>query len=74
MEERTTLRRRLNDDRRRRFAASDLLALLCECGDPDCHHTVVLSPSDYDERRPDAIVHPLHAVVPGEGARPDLTA
>jgi len=57
------LRQRLNADRRRRFgAANRMLGLLCECGEPDCHRTVVLSTEDYDARPPGAIVHPEHAL------------
>lgn len=56
------LRLRMNADRRCRFGQSGRdLALVCECGDPDCHRTVLLSPQDYDARRPGLILHPEHA-------------
>jgi hypothetical protein len=57
------LRSRLNADRRRRFGDTERpLALLCECDDPSCRETVVLSVDEYDSQRPAAaIVHPSHA-------------
>ena len=56
-----TIAARLNDDRRRRFGMSGRpLALICECGDPDCLRTVLLSPADYDALRPAAVLHPEH--------------
>ena len=58
------LRQRMNADRRRRFGTPGrTLALLCECGDPSCHRTVLLSAAEYDARRPGAIVHPEHRVL-----------
>jgi hypothetical protein len=58
-------RQRMNDDRRRRFGASGrTMALLCECGDAECHRTVVLTADDYDARRPEPIVHPEHGLMP----------
>ena len=61
MDQPDDLRQRMNVDRRRRFgSAGRTLALLCECGDPDCHRTVLLSVEDYDARRPASIVHPEH--------------
>ena len=54
-------RRQLNDDRRRRFgAAGRTIALLCECGDLECHHTVVLTTEAFDECRPADIVSVEH--------------
>jgi len=51
----------MNADRRRRFgAANRVLALLCECGEIDCHRTVVLSAAEYDALVPRMIVHPDH--------------
>lgn len=51
----------MNADRRRRFGQTGRdLALVCECGDPDCHRTVLLSTEDYDARRPGLILHPEH--------------
>ena len=61
------LRMRLNDDRRRRFGQeARLLALLCECGDPDCRRTVLLSREQYDDLRPAPVLHPEH----GDAAPP----
>lgn len=55
------LRERLNDDRRRRFGTEGRsLALVCECGDPACGRTVVLSCEEYDARRPGVILHADH--------------
>jgi hypothetical protein len=54
-------RRRINDDRRRTFGSSGRpLALRCECSDPDCLRTVVLTVEEYDARRSGAIVHDDH--------------
>lgn len=56
-------RQRLNADRRRRFGTDGrTLALLCECGDPDCGRAVLLTAEEYDRRRPGPILHPEHAV------------
>ena len=41
-------RRKLNDDRRRLFVASPLIAFICECGDPGCFTTVSLSGDEFD--------------------------
>ena len=55
------LRQSLNADRRRRFgAANRVLALLCECGEIDCHRTIVLTAAEYDARLPDAFIHADH--------------
>jgi hypothetical protein len=59
----TDLREQMNEDRRRRFGSPGrTLALLCECGDTDCHRTVLLSAEDYDAVRPAPVVHPDHVV------------
>jgi hypothetical protein len=51
----------MNADRRRRFgAANRVLALLCECGEIDCHRTVVLTADEYDSLVPRMVVHPDH--------------
>lgn len=53
----------MNADRRRRFgAANRVLALLCECGEIDCHRTVVLTAAEYDALLPGMVVHPDHAL------------
>jgi hypothetical protein len=55
------LRKVLNADRRRQFAGSGRgIALLCECGSPTCHKTVILTPEEYDTD-PGPILHPDHA-------------
>src|SRR5437763_1573893 len=78
MDRGTDTRRRMNDDRRHRFGASGrTLALLCECDDPGCTRTVLLSLEEYDARRPGgAIVHPEHVIIPEATApsRPSPTA
>ncbi len=53
----------MNDDRRSRFGTPGrTIALLCECGDPLCHATVLLRADEYEARRPERILHPSHAV------------
>ena len=62
MTEAKDLRPRLNADRRRQFGTSGrTLALLCECGDPACHRTVLLSPEQYDALRPGVVIHADHS-------------
>ena len=54
------LRQVMNADRRQRFGGSGRpLALFCECGDPICHRTIVISPADYDGQR-GPILHSDH--------------
>lgn len=56
------LLRRLNDDRRERFGQPErMLALICECADPSCRRTVLMTADEYDRRRPGLILHPSHA-------------
>ena len=72
MDANTSLRRRLNDDRRRRFGASGrLIAFLCECSD-GCSETVVLTPESYDARRGGPILHPLHTALREDAGGQDL--
>ena len=33
---------------------------ICECGDPTCRRTIVLTLAEYEQRRPDPILHPDH--------------
>jgi hypothetical protein len=55
-------RQAMNEHRRRLFGDADRsLALICECDDPDCRETVLLTVAEYDDRRPDPILHPSHA-------------
>jgi hypothetical protein len=45
-------RRSYNEDRRRFFAgASREIAFVCECPDPGCRYSVVLTPEAYDAAR-----------------------
>jgi hypothetical protein len=45
-------RREMNDGRRRIFeVAGRPIAFVCECGDPGCARSVVLTDTEYDERR-----------------------
>jgi hypothetical protein len=56
-------RRDFNDDRRRIFGgANRLIAFICECADPDCRNTVLLTQDEYDARRPELILHEDHAL------------
>jgi hypothetical protein len=53
----------INEDRQRRFGKGEparLLALICECGDDECHRTVVLTLEEYRARRPGLILHHAH--------------
>ena len=34
-----------------------LLEFFCECGDPTCRRTVVLTLEEYEQQRPDPVVH-----------------
>jgi hypothetical protein len=57
------LRRALNDDRRKQVGDSGgLLAPVCECGDPLCHRTIVMTPHEYDTYADRPIVHPSHRI------------
>jgi hypothetical protein len=55
-------RRNLNESRRRLFGADRerMIAFVCECGDPDCRRSVLLTPEQYEERRGGPIVHAEH--------------
>jgi hypothetical protein len=65
-------RQRINNDRRRAFGKDGrLIAFVCECTDSSCHGGVLLTPEQYDARRPDAIVHPTHAAA---ALAPSLTS
>jgi hypothetical protein len=37
-----------------------MIAFVCECGDPDCRRSVLLTPEQYEERRGGPIVHAEH--------------
>lgn len=54
-------RLRMNEDRLRIFHdVHREIAFICECADPDCHRTVVLTPDEYASIRPDLVLHPAH--------------
>ena len=54
-------RRRFNEDRKRVFGGSErLIAFICECSDPQCHETVMLTETEYDLRRPGLVVRDGH--------------
>jgi hypothetical protein len=59
----------LLDERRRALEIDDSVPYLCECEDPGCTQTVVLSPDEYERARSDArtfLVAPGHET---DGAR-----
>ena len=61
MEHPDDLRPSLNADRRRQFGRPGrMLALVCECVDPECRNTVLISSDDYDSIRPDLVLYPGH--------------
>ena len=54
-------RLRMNEDRFRIFQdVNREIAFICECPDPECHRTVVLTPAEYASRRPELILDPAH--------------
>jgi hypothetical protein len=55
-------RRRFNDDRFRVFGGHGrVIAFVCECADPGCSKTVLLTEEDYDKRRREGLIlHPSH--------------
>ena len=45
-------RRSFNDDRRRLFAQTHReIVFMCECADPACRYSVVLTPEEYEQAR-----------------------
>jgi hypothetical protein len=61
MEPGTERRKAMNEHRRRMFGdAGRPLALLCECDDPDCRETILLTVEEYDAARPGPILHTMH--------------
>ena len=51
----------MNEDRFRIFHdVNREIAFICECPDPECHRTVVLTPAAYETTRPDLVLHPAH--------------
>jgi len=38
------------------------IAFVCECGDPACSRTVILSVDEYHRRRPGLLVHDEHGI------------
>ena len=70
MEPDTERRKAMNEHRRRLFGdAGRPLALLCECDDPDCRETILLTVEEYDSLRPRPILHPTHARTHGPALR-----
>ena len=63
MDEGAGARRNLNESRRRLFGGDRerTIAFVCECGDPGCRRSVLLTPEQYEERRGGSIVHAEHA-------------
>jgi hypothetical protein len=58
---RQELRRALNAELRSKFGRPErVLALVCECGDAVCHHTILMSPDEYDAYGDHPILHPTH--------------
>ena len=54
-------RRRFNEDRKRVFGGSErLIAFICECSDPECRETVMLTEREYDALRPGLLVRDGH--------------
>jgi hypothetical protein len=52
----------LNEDRLRNFPETDRkIAFVCECADPGCRRTVVLTAGQYGAVRPGLVLHPAHA-------------
>lgn len=61
MEHPSDLRPDINADRRRHFGSTGrMLALVCECADPDCRNTVLVSTDEYDTIRPALVLFPGH--------------
>lgn len=53
--------RRLNDRQLRAFRDKGrLIAFVCECGRGDCRRSVMLTPEEYEARRPGLILHHSH--------------
>ena len=58
-------RRRFNEDRKRVFGGSArLIAFICECSNPECHETVMLTEAEYDLVRPGLVVRDGHETGP----------
>lgn len=54
-------KRRYNDDRARIFGPDGrAVAFVCECDDPGCALTVVLTASAFAAQRPGAVLHETH--------------
>ncbi len=53
--------RRVNEGRLRSFRDKGRqIAFICECGRRDCNRTVLLTPEQYEARRPGLILHEIH--------------
>jgi hypothetical protein len=52
---------RFNEDRKRVFGGSErLIAFICECSDPECRETVMLTERQYDAVRRGLVVRDGH--------------
>lgn len=70
-------RRQLNDNRRSLFAASSLIAFVCECGELDCYTTVALDAGEFDQiraARPGVLLAPGHLATMTTPAPADVAA
>ena len=51
----------INRDRLRLFGdANRGIAFICECPDPECRRTIVLTAAEYESRQPELLLHPSH--------------
>jgi hypothetical protein len=51
----------INRDRLRLFGeAKRGIAFICECPDAGCRRTIVLTPAEYESRRPGLLIHSSH--------------
>jgi hypothetical protein len=58
------MRKRMNQDRACRFGADGrVVAFICECGDGDCHETILLTAAQYGTKAEtgELVVHPRHS-------------
>jgi hypothetical protein len=50
----------MNEDRLRIFPDDRPVAFVCECPDPNCLRTVILTPAEYRARSDAPVVHESH--------------
>ena len=53
-------RKRMNEDRLRIFPGDRPVAFVCECPDPTCLRTVVVTPAQYRALSGAPLLHELH--------------